>query len=396
MGQLRWELDNMPELGYNKDIIEQAQAYRNSLGMQNSGDVNKAAGYTVDGFGNFYEYLQTGYCEILEFEGSISNPDTGEYLQNVLITVLDRNKVLRVVPMPSYLGKTTKGHVGWRPRPDNCYAMGPLDNLVGMQYRLDHLENLKADAMDLAVHPPLVIQGNVESFTYAPQEEILVGEGGSITELGKNLAGVMAANNEIALLEQKMEQMAGAPREAMGIRTPGEKTAYEVQTLDQAASRIFQNKITHFEIELIDDALNKLLEIEVRNMDGAELVRIMDDDLGVVDFMEITKEDITAEGKLRAIGARHFASQATAIQNLTNFYNSAVGQDQSVRAHLSAKNIAKLFEEFLGLERFQLFGENIRIHEDAETQAVAQEAQRALQEADMTETDTPLPADIPQ
>jgi hypothetical protein len=27
--------------------------------------------------------------------------------------------------------------------------MGPLDNLVGLQYRIDHLENAKADALDL-------------------------------------------------------------------------------------------------------------------------------------------------------------------------------------------------------------------------------------------------------
>lgn len=51
----------------------------------------------------------------------------------------------------NWLGKTSIVHAGWRYRPDNLWAMGPLDNIVGMQYRIDHLENLKADAMDLAV-----------------------------------------------------------------------------------------------------------------------------------------------------------------------------------------------------------------------------------------------------
>ena len=396
VGELKWELDNMPELGYNKDIIEEVDKYRKTLGAYATEDVSKALALSVDGFGNFYDYLQSGYVEVLEFEGSINNKDTGEYLQNVLITVVDRAKVIRVVPMPSWMGKTTKGHVGWRMRPDNLYAMGPLDNLVGMQYRIDHLENLKADAMDLAVHPPLAITGNVEEFEWGPSELIYIGEGGNIQELGKSLQGVMAANNEIIMLEQKMEEMAGAPKQAMGIRTQGEKTAYEVQTLEQAASRIFQNKITHFEIECIEDVLNKMFESARRNMDGADLIRVIDNDIGVIQFMEITKDDITASGKLRPIGARHFAAQATIIQNISNFYQSAVGQDPSVRAHISAKSIAKMFEEYLGLERFKLFQENVRVYEDAETQQLVQEAQMQLEEQALTQTEPPLPPEITQ
>jgi hypothetical protein len=357
--------------------------------------MSKALALQIDGFGNFSDYLQSGYVELLEFEGSISNKDTGEFLQNVLITVSDRSRVLRVVPMPSWMGKTTKGHVQWRMRPDNLYGMGPLDNLVGMQYRIDHLENLKADAMDLAVHPPLAITGNVEEFNWEPGAEIIVGEGGSIQELGKSLQGVMAANSEISMLEFKMEEMAGAPKQAMGIRTPGEKTAYEVQSLEQAASRIFQNKITHFEIECIEDALNKMFEVAKRNMDGTDLVRIIDDDVGVIEFMEVTKDDITAAGKLRPIGARHFAAQATVIQNLSNFYQSAVGQDPAVRAHISGKAVAKLVEEFLGLEKFMLYQENVRIFEEVETQSLAQEAVAQMQETAATPTETQPAAPMP-
>ena len=394
-GELQWELDNMPEMGYNKDVIREMHSYRQTLSGYATEDMSKALALQIDGFGNFSDYLQSGYVELLEFEGSISNKDTGEFLQNVLITVSDRSRVLRVVPMPSWMGKTTKGHVQWRMRPDNLYGMGPLDNLVGMQYRIDHLENLKADAMDLAVHPPLAITGNVEEFNWEPGAEIIVGEGGSIQELGKSLQGVMAANSEISMLEFKMEEMAGAPKQAMGIRTPGEKTAYEVQSLEQAASRIFQNKITHFEIECIEDALNKMFEVAKRNMDGTDLVRIIDDDVGVMEFMEVTKDDITATGKLRPIGARHFAAQATVIQNLSNFYQSAVGQDPAVRAHISGKAVAKLVEEFLGLEKFMLYQENVRIFEEVETQSLAQEAVAQMQETAATPTETQPAAPMP-
>lgn len=391
VGQLKWELDNMPELRYNGDIIREIDDYRRNLAGYSVDDISKVMSFQVDGFGSYYDYLQSGYVEVLEFEGSIHDRNTGEYKQNVLITVVDRCRVIRTVPMPSWMGKTTKGHVGWRMRPDNLYAMGPLDNLVGMQYRIDHLENLKADAMDLAVHPPIAITGNVEEFVWEPEAQIFIGEGGSVQELGKNLSPIIAANNEIGMLELKMEEMAGAPKQAMGIRTPGEKTAYEVQSLEQAASRIFQNKITHFEIECIEDVLNKMFEVSRRNMDGADLVRVMDDDLGVIQFMEITKDDITAAGKLRPIGARHFANQAMVIQNITSFYNSALGQDNAIRVHMSGKKIAKLMEEYLGLDRFELYEENVRVQEEAETQALVVEAQAQVQELAATPTETAMP-----
>lgn len=384
LGELKVELDNRPELGYNKDVIEKIDQRRKSLTSYTAEDINKAASFSIQGFGQLSDYLQSNIVELLEFEGTLHDAETGQLLKNVLITVVDKTDVVRIAPMPSWLGKSSKGHVSWRPRPDNIYGMGPLDNLVGMQYRIDHLENLKADAMDLAVHPPLVISGNVEEFTWQPGAEIYVGEGGGITELGKNLNGVMAANNEIAILEQKMEEMAGAPKQAMGIRTPGEKTAFEVQTLEMAASRIFQNKITHFEVNLIEPALNRMLELSRRMMDGADVVRVMDDDLGVMQFMSLTKEDITASGKLRPIGARHFAAQATMVQNLMGVVNSALWQDPGVRTHFSGKAIAKAVEEIVGLEKFALYQENVQVHEATATAQLQQQAQEEIMVTNMT------------
>lgn len=383
LGELKHELDSRPELAYNRVIVDDVFARRRNLSMFTPEDINKAVAFQVDGFGSLSDYYQSNFVEILEFEGTIHGED-GELLKNVIITVVDRSQVVSIRPMPSWYGRTTKGHVGWRMRPDNVYAMGPLDNLVGMQYRIDHLENLKADAMDLAVHPPLAITGNVEEFEWGPSAEIYIGEGGSIQELGKNLGGVITANNEIAQLELKMEELAGAPKMAMGIRTPGEKTAYEVQTLEMAASRIFQNKITNFEINLVEPSLNKMLEVSRRNMEGSDLVRVMDDDVGVVEFMKITKDDITASGKLRPVGARHFAANATLLQNLNGFFSSPVAMLPTVSAHISGKAIAKMAEELLGLERFALFGDNVALLESAETMRLQATIGETLQAESMT------------
>lgn len=384
LGELKVDLDNRPDLSYNTLIVDEIQNIRTGLSKFTPEDINKAAAIQVDGFGSYSDYLQSGYVELLEFEGSINDQHTGELLKDVIITVVDRTKILRIVPMPSWLGKSTKGHVQWRMRPDNVYGMGPLDNLVGMQYRIDHLENLKADAMDLAVHPPLAISGNVEEFVWGPGCEIYVGEGGNVSELGMNLSGVITANNEILMLEQKMEEMAGAPKQAMGIRTPGEKTAFEVQTLEMAASRIFQNKITHFEVNLLEPALNRMLELARRNMDGTDVVRVMDDDIGVVQFLSLTKADITAAGKLRPVGARHFAYQATTVQNLMGLVNSPLWMDPGVRANFSGKAIGKLVEELLGLEKFTIYQDNAQVFESAETQNLISQAQEDTMVADMT------------
>lgn len=377
LGEIKKDAEAFPELGYDAEAIEKAAEFRRRSHAYREADVAKAVGFEVDGFGSAQEYLQSDYVEILEFEGDYHDQETGKLHQNMLVTVIDRSYVIRSEQNPIWVGKTSKCHTGWRKRPDNLWAMGPLDNLVGMQYRIDHLENIKADAMDLAVFPPMVVQGDVEEFVWQPGEEIYVGENGMITELGKNFNGVMAANNDITLLENKMEEMAGAPRQAMGIRTPGEKTAYEVQTLENAAGRIFQEKITQFETELLEPLLNRMLEVAVRNMDGNDLIRVMDDDIGVVDFLSITKEDITASGKLRPVGARHFSARAQLIQNLTGLMNSPVGQ--AVMPHMSSKNLSKMVEDVLGLGRYDLFKDNAAIMEQAETMRLQQQIEEDLQ-----------------
>lgn len=387
LGELELEAQHKPELQYNMDIVQRAYDLRKALSSYTPEDIQKSSAMVADGFGSLSEYYQSGMVEILEFEGSLNDQVTGVFKKNVIITVVDRVSIIREISMPSWLGKSTKGHVGWRFRQDNVYAMGPLDNLVGMQYRIDHLENLKADAMDLAIHPPIAVAGNVEEFVWRPEEVIYMGEGATITELGKNVAAVLGANNEIAMLEQKMEEMAGAPKQAMGIRTPGEKTAFEVQTLDQAASRIFQHKIRHFEINGMEPSLNRMLEISRRNMDGTDVARVLDNDIGVAAFLSITKDDITASGKLRPIGARHFAAQATLVQNLLQFSSSALYQD--VKQHLSGKKLARMVEEMLGVDQFELFSDNIRVLEDVETRQLLSQGEEDIMTADITPTEQP-------
>lgn len=387
IGELKKDLISRPDLNYDEGAFKKAVDTRRSITSFRMEDVNKAEGFLVDGFGSLQEYYQSGLIEILEFEGDIYDEVNDVLKENRIVTIIDRCYILRDIENPSWLGRDSKHHVGWRNRPDNLYAMGPLDNLVGLQYRVDHLENLKADALDLTIHPPIKVIGDVEPFVWGPEETIHIPEDGDVQAMPPN-AAAFQVNNEIGTLLMIMEEMAGAPREAMGIRSPGEKTAFEVQQLQNAAGRIFQHKVNKFEIEFMEPVLNTFLEIARRNLDIVEVVKTLDDDLGVQDFISITKDDITAKGKLRPIGARHYATRAQLMQNMLGVFNSPVGQ--MIAPHISAKRLASLIEEYMGFEQYDFIQENVAISEQSETQRLAQQAQQSLQ----IEQATPLEEDL--
>lgn len=377
IGELRMMAEDEPDNIYLQDALKKRDKMMSHMNAYGIEEADKWEGMMMDGFGNYSEYLQSDYVEVLDFWGDVHDQKTGKVSRARVITVIDRMWVMRNEAIPSWAGSAPIFHAGWRTRPDNLWAMGPLENLVGMQYRIDHLENLKADAMDLAVLPPLKIKGEVEEFIYRPGVEIHIDENGDVEELAHNVQWVIQSDNAIQALEQRMEMYAGAPREAMGIRTAGEKTAFEVQQLQNAAGRIFQEKTTTFEIELLEKALNAMLETAKRNLDRTDVIRVMDDDVGVAQFVEITREDITASGKLRPIGARHFAAQAQLVQNISGIWQTQIGQ--MIAPHTSSKQMAKLVEDVMGLRRYSLFTPNVAVFEQQETQRLMNQAGEDLQ-----------------
>ena len=384
MGDIQKMISTLPEWSEGlSQAFEKVVDVRAHYKAFRAGDVRKSEGFKADGFGSLQDYYNSGYVELLQFEGDIYDVHARKMYENYHIAILDRAYIVYMGPINNWFGRSLKEHAGWRLRPDNLWAMGPLDNLVGMQYRIDHLENLKADVFDQIAHPALKISGYVEDFEWQPGTRIYMGEEGDVTMLVPDTTA-LNADFQIATLENEMEEMAGAPKQAMGIRTPGEKTAYEVQTLENAAGRIFQSKASYFEENFLEPILNNMLECAKRNLTGADVVRAFDNDIGVQQFLSITQEDLTAKGKLVPRGARHYAAKATLVQNLTNLANSAIYADPSVKVHISGKQIAKLIVENLGLENQGVFGDNIAIDEQLETQRLTMAAQEQLQVEGMT------------
>lgn len=376
VAELKKMVVTQPELQFDEAVFKKAIDVRRSLSTYGRDDINKAKAYMADGFGSLSEYLGSGLVEIIEFQGDYYDEASDTLYENYIITIMDKTHVLRKIPNPNWLGRDNKVHVGWRDRPDNLYAMGPMDNLVGLQYRVDHLENCKADALDQTINPPVVIVGDVDPFTWQPGETIHVAEDGDVRVLPPNPAAFQV-NNEIAYLLMTMEQMAGAPSEAMGIRTPGEKTMYEVQQLQNAASRLFINKVNKFSVLFLEPILNLFLEASKRNLDVSDTLKVLDDDLGVAEFIKITKDDITAKGKLRPIGARHYAAKAQLMQNLTQLFNSPIGQ--MIAPDLSRKKLTGLIEEVMEIGKYGLFQTNVAVSEQAETQGLINEHAMRLQ-----------------
>jgi hypothetical protein len=339
--------------------------------------------YNMDGFSSFRAYLLQDYVEVLTFYGDWYDFYNDEFQKNRVITVVDRHKLIGNKPNPSFFGYPPIFHLPWRKKQDNLWGMGPLDNLIGMQYRLDHVENMKADIFDLTTYPVQKVKGFVEDFVWQPGEKIFVSDEGDV-ELLQPQVQALNANMEIQNLANQMEQMAGAPKEAMGFRSPGEKTKYEVQRLENAGARLFQSKINQFEEHMEEPLMNAMLEEARRNMVGSTTIKVFDDQFKLASFQSLTVEDITGVGRIKPIAARHFAEQAELVQNLTNLTGS--GAWQTVQMHFSGVKLAKVFEEVFSLKDYEIVIPYVAIAEQADAQKQVQALQEQVQHQQGTAT----------
>jgi hypothetical protein len=375
---------------YNTPEIERIKKFYSVISQWKDVEVNKTIQMTMDGFGTSSAFFRSGKVELLHFIGDIYDSAAGQLHKDRLITIVDRRYILQDRDLADLQGFGKIYHSGWRKRPDNLWAQGPLDNLVGMQYLINHLENARADGFDQMLSPDRVMIGSVEIEKDGPVTNYYVDDAGGDV---KNLAPdptVLNADNQIQLKEAQMESYAGAPREAMGIRSPGEKTAFEVSSLQNAAGRVFQTKIEDFEQEMAEPVLNGELEVSVLNINASDVAKVLDDDFGVEEFLTITREDLTAKGKLKARGASHYAKRAQLVQELQAF-SAELSKDPDMKVHFPAKRRAKAWNDALGfdkLELYQPFGQIEEAVELHEHQQAAQEMVDNLNSAGMTDVET--------
>ncbi len=380
MSELLREVEENPEKGYLAEAVKKAGQFRVDANSVKDRYINKYKHLEIAGFSSAYEYLKSGVVEVLEFHGDLYNYATGEFKKNRVITIIDRSFVIRDEPIKTWDGKPHIYHCGWRTRPESLWAMGPLENLVGLQYLVNHLQNTKADAFDEFVVPSVVTKGDVteEGSKFGgllAQRYHIDGVDGAV-ELLRPDPTFLQAKSEIDYYEQLMESFAGSPKEAMGFRTPGEKTAFEVQTLQNAAARIFQNKIDYFSEQFLEKIVNGMIEVARRNLSTADMIQVTDRDYGAMQFMSVTKEDILANGHIVPVGSRHFAEQARLAQTL-QVLQQVLGPEEKM--HIRSVDIATAFVQASDIENLLPVIPFVRLGEQAQAQQLMSQLQENSQ-----------------
>lgn len=367
-----------------REVLTAVEEFRRYVSTH-SGTLGEWEEEEFTGYGTNIGYFGMGdVVEFLTFYGTIYDPDTQDLQLNRKIVIVDRKWVLMNEPIETWDGKPHIYHSTWRSKPNSILGMGPLQNLTGMQYMINHLQNTKADAFDAMVHPDRIFN-NIED---AKRQEdgsmhYYAHDGGTVSNISPDTT-VLNADFQIDKLEQKMEEYAGVPPEAFGFKTPGEQTKFEVSERINGSARLFQNRIKKFEREVIEPAVNAELELAKLYMDNnlSILTSRQEGDI----FEQITPDLIRNKGSLIAKGAQHYAQQARMVQELSNFV-TMTGADPEVRMHFPPKKIAQAFNSLLGSfgQKDGIYEEYGRLVEQVETMQRQQAAAALVDKASIAQ-----------
>jgi len=318
--------------------------------------------YIPQGFGSIDEYYTSGYVELLWFYGDFFSSEDNSFAKKRCVVVVDRDTV--VIDKEELFPAIFKG--GWTARPDNLWSQGPLDKVVGINYMINHRENSKNDAIDKFTYPDRAYVGDVEEIydEVTGHTKYIMPEGGSVTDIRPD-STVLTFDNQIMMHRDLARTSARLPQQLAGFRTAGEKTATEVQSLNDGAFRGFINKVAQVE----EDALEPLVQAEIRiaKNNFSSIIKVLEEDEdGIMLTTQITEEDLSANGKLIPFGSRRFSRQLQQLQGLTQLANTQIGQ--MVAPHLNTYNLAKTVEELYGFDKFGFVNKFASIDEQMEMQ----------------------------
>jgi hypothetical protein len=332
--------------------------------------------YVPQGFGNIEEYYNSGYVEVLWFYGDIYNDSNNSFAKKRCVVVVDRDTV--VIDKECLFPAIHKG--SWTPRPDNLWSQGPLDKVVGINYMINHRENSKNDAIDKFTYPDRAYVGDVEEIydEVTGHTKYIMPEGGSVTDIRPD-STVLTFDNQIMMHRDLARTSARLPQQLAGFRTAGEKTATEVQSLNDGAFRGFINKAGQLEEDVISPAVQD--EIRVAKDNFSSIIKVLEEDEeGVMLTTEITEEDLSSNGMLVPSGSKRFSRQLQQLQGLTQLSNTQLGQ--IVMPHINTYALAKTVEELYGFDKYGFVNKFASIDEQSEMQERQMLAQQdAVQQA---------------
>lgn len=376
-----------------QDILtpDQFQEISNQYREHHSGMAGNASNrmrtnFQKAGYGDMEQYLSANQVELLTFYGTFYDTMTDTLYENYKVVIANQKFLLTREPASAWASEGGI-HISIYETRRNCLVpISPLARVVGMQYKIDKLENLRADVFDRIANPPIVEIGDV-TFTGvrgAPGSRYRVVEGGDVKELTQS-AQVLLADTQISTTMSMMDDLTGNPREALGTRTPGEKTKFEVQILDQGQNRMFRYNLRKFEIEMLNPILNDYLGLGRKHMATSDIIEVFDGDtIKISQFVNVTKEKLGKGGHIKALGASIFSEKANILQTIMLILNGNAGQ--MLAPHISRIKLARAIERLGDLEGFDLFTQNIGVQEDADTRQLAQKSVDSATESSLTDT----------
>lgn len=355
----------------NEEAVQYVIDSQGQNGPVDTTTQHKSGTYKVSGHTDMESYLRES-VNLLWFYGNIFCKESGMLHKNRLIVSINGKFTLFDTEEPDPM--IFKGT--WKARPDNLWGQGPLDNIVGMNYMINHRENAKNDAIDRFIYPDRLYQGEVEEIYDENTNQIkyLTTEGGAVTDITPD-ASVLSFNAEVDIHEERCRRAARLPQQLAGFRSPGEKTAFEVQSLNDGAFRGFINKAEQFEQDVLERMVTAEIQLSRENYTSA--INVMrEDEEGLFSVLEVTEDDLKSNGKLIPYGARRFARLLQQQAGLQAVFNSSMGQ--VVGPHLSSWGLAQALEKVYGFEEFEMFGKFASVEEQLEGQQMANTAQQEL------------------
>ena len=325
-----------------------------------SNDYFKDGQYIPAGFDSLTAYLKSGYVDLLWFYGSIYDEHTMEVIPNRCIVVADYDKVVCNYHKPN--SRIRKG--SWKERPDNLWAQSPLEPIIGLNYMINHRENAKNDAIDRMIYPDQLYVGEPEIIhdEVTQRREIWAPVGGDARDIAPD-ASTLSFNTETQLISQTVMEAVGLPSDILGFRSPGEKTAFEVQNLTEGAFRGFIDHVAQWEQDCLEKVIADQIEIAHENFTEVATVIVETVD-GFKVPATVTQDDLKSSGTLVPMGARRFSrmlQQLAGIQSMSQLI-------PVIGTHVNSFNLAKAVEVLSGLDDFGLVKRFAAIHEQGESQ----------------------------
>lgn len=388
LGELVREAEEMPESAkVYKDALQIAlkkrAEIRNTItGRQHNEQIVDDM-CNIAGVASWSAYYSSDLVEILTFYGDLYDIEKNHLYKNARIIVMDRSRVLLNETIPNYGYYSNIFHAGWRDRKDNLWSMSPLDNLKGMQFNIDFLENKRADIFNFISNPIFIAKGDVEMPKYPfPGCVIGLDNDSDVTMLRPD-GTALQADLYIDRYMTLMEEMAGTPREAMGFRTPGEKTAFEVSQLNTAASRLFNEKVRKFEEEMLEPLLTLMIRIYLSDPTRIAKVKTTSE-YGATIFKDVEISSLSANGRFKAVGSSTYTEKAQIAQTLLQLSNTALFADPLISNYFDPKAIANIISYATGLDKFSnLIKNNARVSEELNMRKAAEFAQQSLEETQL-------------